>query len=109
MELRDLPSVDELARSSEDPLAVDAARSVLESARGEIRAGADTGDLAERLRAELAAARAPSLPRILNATGVLVHTNLGRAPLAESALRLVEEDGRRYSNPEFEIQGGRGG
>ena len=46
VELRDLPSVDELARASDDPLAVDAARAVLARAREEIRAGADPGDLA---------------------------------------------------------------
>ena len=82
MELRDLPSVDELARGLDDPLAVDAARAVLERAREEIRAGADPGDLGERLAVELRAVRAPSLRRVLNATGVIVHTNLGRAPLA---------------------------
>ena len=45
MELRDLPSVDELARPIGDPLAVDAAREVLARARMEIRAGRDPGDL----------------------------------------------------------------
>ena len=45
MRLRDLPSVDELARAVDDPLAVDAARRVLEEAREEIRAGFDPGDL----------------------------------------------------------------
>src|SRR5437016_11877975 len=83
VELRDLPSVDELARDAGDPLAVDAARVVIEQARQEIRTGADPGDLAARLRDELADARAPRLRRVLNATGVVVHTNLGRAPLAE--------------------------
>jgi len=48
MELRDLPSVDELVRDIDDPLAVDAARSVLARAREEIRMGADPGDLEER-------------------------------------------------------------
>jgi L-seryl-tRNA(Ser) seleniumtransferase len=82
VELRDLPSVDELARGVDDPLAVDAARAVIERAREEVRAGADPGDLAERLHAELRSAHAPSLRRVLNATGVVVHTNLGRAPHA---------------------------
>jgi hypothetical protein len=49
--LRDLPSVDELARAVGDPLAVDAARAVLARAREEITAGFDPGDLVERLRA----------------------------------------------------------
>src|SRR5205085_11528459 len=74
MELRDLPSVDELARDVDDPLAVEAARAVIDRAREEIHAGADPGDLRARLDVELAAARAPRLRRVLNATGVVVHT-----------------------------------
>jgi len=106
MELRDLPSVDELARGVDDPLAVDAARSVIDRAREEIRAGADPGDLAARLQDELLALRAPSLRRVLNATGVIAHTNLGRVPLAESALARVVETARRYSNLELDLRSG---
>ena len=103
VELRDLPSVDELARSSDDPLAIDAARGVIARAREEIRAGADPGDLRARLAAELAAARRPALRRVLNATGVIVHTNLGRAPLAPAALERALEAGRGYSNLEYDL------
>ena len=109
MELRDLPSVDELAREAGDPLAVDAARAVIDRARDEIRAGVDPGDLRARVRNELAEARRPRLQRVLNATGVVVHTNLGRAPLAEEALARVVEAGRGYSNLEFDLaEGARG-
>jgi L-seryl-tRNA(Ser) seleniumtransferase len=104
--LRDLPSVDELARVSDDPLAVDAARSVLSRAREEIRAGADPGDLGERLAAELGATRAARLRRALNATGVIIHTNLGRAPLADAALERVREVGGGYSNLEYDLTAG---
>jgi L-seryl-tRNA(Ser) seleniumtransferase len=106
VELRDLPSVDELAREAGDPLAVDAARAVIERAREEIRAGGDPGDLATRLRAELADVRQPRLRRVLNATGIVVHTNLGRAPLAEEALARVVEAGRGYSNLEYDLREG---
>jgi len=106
MRLRDLPSVDELARGIDDPLAVDAARAVLAQAREEIRAGADPGDLGERLHAELARARRPRLRRVLNATGVIVHTNLGRAPLPEAALDRVAETARGYSNLEYDLTAG---
>ena len=106
MRLRDLPSVDELAREADDPLAVDAARRVIDRAREEIRAGADPGDLAERLRTELADARRPRLRRVLNATGVVVHTNLGRAPLAEEALARVADAARGYSNLEYDLAEG---
>ncbi|HET7137602.1 MAG TPA: L-seryl-tRNA(Sec) selenium transferase [Gaiellaceae bacterium] len=109
MELRDLPSVDELARELDDPLAVDAARAVLARARGEIRAGVPPGDLAARLREEIAAVRRPLLRRVLNATGVLVHTNLGRAPLAAAALERVVDVAGGYSNLEFDVaEGARG-
>src|SRR5579864_3306588 len=109
MELRDLPSVDELARDADDPLAVDAARAVLARAREEIQAGIDPGDLVGRLRAELGAVRAPSLRRVINATGVIVHTNLGRAPLAAEALARVLEAARGYSNLELDLEDGERG
>jgi len=106
VKLRDLPSVDELAGSVDDPLAVEAARIVLARAREEIQAGAEPADLPARLRAELEDARRPSLRRVLNATGVIVHTNLGRAPLAEAALDRVREVGRGYSNLEYDLGAG---
>jgi L-seryl-tRNA(Ser) seleniumtransferase len=106
MELRDLPSVDELAREFSDPLAVDAARVVLARAREEIRAGTDPGDLTARLEDELAAVRRPMLRRVVNATGVLVHTNLGRAPLAAAALARAVDVGRGYSNLEYDLASG---
>jgi L-seryl-tRNA(Ser) seleniumtransferase len=106
MELRDLPSVDELARAVDDPLAVDAARAVIARARAEIRAGRDPGDLQPALLAALAAAHRPVLRRVLNATGVIVHTNLGRAPLAAAALERAVEVARGYSNLEFDLAEG---
>jgi L-seryl-tRNA(Ser) seleniumtransferase len=109
MRLRDLPSVDELARHSEDPLAVQAARKVVARAREQIQAGDDPGDLRAQFHTELGAARAPQLRRVINATGVIVHTNLGRAPLAEAALERVREISRGYSNLEYDVEaGGRG-
>ena len=87
-------------------MAVDAARVVLARAREEIRAGFEPGDLVALLELELAAARRPTLRRTLNATGVLVHTNLGRAPLPESALERVREVGRGYSNLEYDLSAG---
>jgi len=106
MQLRDLPSVDELARGVDDPLAVEAARAVLEHARAEIRGGADPGDLSARLREELASARRPRLRRVLNATGVIIHTNLGRAPLADEALARIADVARGYSNLEYDLTAG---
>jgi L-seryl-tRNA(Ser) seleniumtransferase len=79
---------------------------VLARARDEIRAGADPGDLTARLRDELAAVRRPMLRRVLNATGVIVHTNLGRAPLPAAAVERVLEVGRSYSNLEYDLASG---
>src|ERR671935_198747 len=62
MRLHDLPSVDELARSSDDPLAVDAARRVIDRAREEIRGGADPGDLRARLVDDLGSGALVPLP-----------------------------------------------
>jgi L-seryl-tRNA(Ser) seleniumtransferase len=106
VKLRDLPSVDELARVTDDPLAVEAARAVLARARDAIRQGEDPGDLAAQLGEELVRARGQRLRRVINATGVLIHTNLGRAPLAEEALLRVHQAARSYSNLEYDLGAG---
>jgi L-seryl-tRNA(Ser) seleniumtransferase len=66
---------------------------------------------AEQLVADAAAslARPPSLRPLINATGVIVHTNLGRAPLAEAALARVVEVARGYSTLEYDVEAGRRG
>ena len=112
--LRDLPSVDRLLadeRLTGEPhgIAAAAARVVLERAREEIRAGTDPGPLVEAVLEELAAARRPRLRRVLNATGVLVHTNLGRAPLADEAIARVIEVGGAYSTLEYDLERGERG
>ena len=108
MELRDLPSVDrlladEVLASAPRALAVEAARAALERAREAMAAGADPGDVAGSARAELERLQTPSLRRVLNATGVIVHTNLGRAPLPASAVRRLAELGGSYTNLELEL------
>jgi L-seryl-tRNA(Ser) seleniumtransferase len=115
VDLRDLPSVDELAaderlaRTAPRPLIVLAVRSALARAREEIRAGADPGDLVERVELELATTRNARLRRAINATGVIVHTNLGRAPLAREALERVTAVAGGYSNLEYDLgEGSRG-
>ncbi len=109
MELRDLPSVDELAKAADDPLAVDAARIVVARAREEIRAGLEPGDLQARLNEELLRSRRPTLRHVLNGTGVIVHTNLGRAPLPAAAIERALEVGGGYSNLEYDLaEGARG-
>ncbi len=108
--LRELPSVDRLAAAIVDETspatATSVARAVLAERRRELLAGAtDEVDLIDRLRARCA----PSLRRVLNATGVLIHTNLGRAPLSAAAVLALTETARGYSNLEFELDSGRRG
>ena len=114
MKLRDLPSVDELLRderlaSEPRELVLAAARTALEQARSEIKAGAHPGAIVDAVLVEIGRTRRPSLRRVLNATGVLIHTNLGRAPLAEGALARVAEVGAGYSNLEYDLERGERG
>src|SRR4051794_30203846 len=107
--LRSLPSVDTLAGRLDAPhrLAVAAARAVIDERRAELLAGAeDDADLDARARAWLERAQRPSLRRVLNATGVLLHTNLGRAPLAAAVREAVARAAEGYSNLELDLDGG---
>ena len=111
MELRDLPSVDrlladEVLAAAPHALAAAAARAALEWAREAIAAGADPGDVVVAARGELERLRTPSLRRVLNATGIIVHTNLGRAPLAPSAVDRLAELGGSYTNLELDLDAG---
>jgi len=96
--LRALPSVDRLATS--------VARAELADRRAEVLAGAsDDPDLVARARERLR----PSPRRVLNATGVVVHTNLGRAPLAPTARAAVAAAAEGYSNLELDLATGERG
>ena len=96
--LRRLPSVDRLA--------IAVARATLAERRTELMGGAeDEVDLVERANERLR----PSLRRVLNGTGVIVHTNLGRAPLAPIARAAVSRAARGYSNLELDLASGRRG
>jgi L-seryl-tRNA(Ser) seleniumtransferase len=100
--LRDLPSVDRLATA--------VARAELQARREELLDGGGeaeetTVDLVARARARLK----PHLRRVLNATGVVVHTNLGRAPLAVEAQAAVARIAAGYSNLELDLSSGERG
>jgi L-seryl-tRNA(Ser) seleniumtransferase len=123
---RKLPSVDEVLHrpdlatiiSNEGHAAVaDAARNVLASLRAEIAAGrldAAAVDLAlsgipDAVARQVRQSLRYSLRPVINATGVILHTNLGRAPLAASALEHVREASSGYSNLEFDTESGQRG
>ncbi|HZT38374.1 MAG TPA: L-seryl-tRNA(Sec) selenium transferase [Bryobacteraceae bacterium] len=106
--LRELPSVEEIASRLEGRyprrLVVSEARRVLTQLRASIRGGQPAGDSPEDLvAAELDRLSRPSLRQVINATGVVLHTNLGRAPLT----RFIPIAG--YSNLEYNLAEGRRG
>ncbi len=123
---RELPSVDELLRMPEvtalsdahgAPAAADAVRAVLARLRSEISSGhldaagirLAVDEIAGAIRNQLLRALSYSLRSVINATGVILHTNLGRAPLSESVLAHIQETAADYSNLEFDIEAGERG
>jgi L-seryl-tRNA(Ser) seleniumtransferase len=123
---RELPSVDEVLRmptisvltEAHGASAVtDAARSVMARLREEIASGLLDGPalriaidgLPEAVESQLRKSLSHSLRPVINATGVILHTNLGRAPLAQAAIDRVHETAGQYSNLEFNLDAGERG
>jgi L-seryl-tRNA(Ser) seleniumtransferase len=98
-----LAHVDE---GSSHEVVVVAARDVLAEARRIIGTGGEPGDLVQATARRLAAATELPLRRAINATGVIVHTNLGRAPLSRAALDAMAAVGTGYSNLEYDLEAG---
>jgi L-seryl-tRNA(Ser) seleniumtransferase len=110
--LRSLPAVHELAGALDAPhaLAVAAARRAIAEERAAMVAGVPaTVDLVPRARELLAEMQRGSLRRVLNATGVVLHTNLGRAPLPAAAREAVARAAEGYSNLELDLESGERG
>ncbi len=110
--LRALPAVHELAGALDGPhvLAVAAARAAIEEQRAAVLGGAEAArDLLPRARELLAEFERSSLRRVINATGVILHTNLGRAPLAAGARDAVTRAAEGYSNLELDLGTGERG
>jgi L-seryl-tRNA(Ser) seleniumtransferase len=118
--LRSLPSVDEVLRSPAGAewlarypraLVVDEIRGALAAGRQAIREGRANGaaGLVRRVSESLSRWEAPSLRAVINATGVILHTNLGRAPLAAPAIEAIAATAGRYSNLEYDLATGRRG
>lgn len=121
MSLRSLPSVDRLLGAEQlkaalstygRPLTLQAARQALDQARDEIRQGADPpdqGQLIERIESILSVWLAPTLHPVINATGVIIHTNLGRAPLSQESLAALQAVADGYSTLEYDLASGKRG
>lgn len=126
--LRELPSVDELLgrariarlmQKAGRSAVTDAVRAVLsdlraglknathETGTGPFAASAD--EIESRIVAEVESLLAPSLRRVINATGVILHTNLGRAPLSAAAIASIAATAGGYSNLEYDLAGGQRG
>jgi L-seryl-tRNA(Ser) seleniumtransferase len=112
--LRTLPAVHELAGALDapHPLAVAAARAAIDEHRAALLSGAvpiGEADLVPRARELLAELAQPSLRRVINATGVILNTNLGRAPRAAGAREAVARAAEGYSNLELDLESGERG
>jgi L-seryl-tRNA(Ser) seleniumtransferase len=120
-QLRLLPSIDELLQSAggqqlisqfSRPMTLRAVRASIALARADIRNGAACPspeallDTAERL---LEIEQRPHLQPVINATGVIINTNLGRAPLSEEALQAMQQVAGGYSNLEYDLETGERG
>lgn len=121
--LRDLPSVDQLlhtARATDlieaygRPLTLDALRLTLDEARARFKTKPEVGlassdmILAEA-ESRLAAWTAPTLLPVINATGVILHTNLGRAPLSNATIAAMKQAAESYSTLEYDLEKGQRG
>jgi L-seryl-tRNA(Ser) seleniumtransferase len=119
--LRSLPSVDQMLKRPEieawihaygRPLVLEALRAALDEARVSFRASKKVpspGNLLENAHSLILEWISPSLQPVINATGVILHTNLGRAPLSQAALQAIQDTSLGYSNLEFDLPSGKRG
>lgn len=120
--LRDLPSVEQLLQTARvaglttaygRPLTLDALRLSLDETRAAVRAGLDSIPNHDQLTARAASLLAewtrPTLQPVINATGVILHTNLGRAPLSRAAVEAMQSAALGYSNLEYDLSTGKRG
>ncbi|MFQ5381404.1 MAG: L-seryl-tRNA(Sec) selenium transferase, partial [Dehalococcoidia bacterium] len=112
-DLRALPSVHAVAQAlgpaGVSPLATHSIRELLSELREAVKAGSplpEHAEIAELARERLRKVRRGPLGRVINATGVVLQTNLGRAPLSQNALSAIEETATGYANLEYDVQAG---
>ena len=108
--LLSLPDVQHLVEQSSRAIVADAVRAAVDRARAEpaVRPG-DDGGWIQLIREQLAMLERASLRPVFNATGVVLHTNLGRAPLARAAIEAIARTAAGASNLEYDLElGARG-
>jgi len=115
---RELPSVSALLETAgvkslleHHPrrVVLDAVRTTVETARISGNVARTEEQWVDTIASAVAEANRPSLRRVINATGVVLHTNLGRAPLADSAIRAIEHVAEGFTNLEYDIETGQRG
>ena len=118
--LRQLPAIEKLLNTQElldlqadyaRPLVIEALRAVVADIRNEILSGNQTqlpehAEYAERTRQKIAAKTAPRMRPVVNATGTVTHTNLGRALLSDDACEAIQQAAQNYVNLEYDIETG---
>jgi L-seryl-tRNA(Ser) seleniumtransferase len=112
---RHIPSVSELlekySKKHPQAMAKRAIREVLQKLRQEIKEGRrkDLGDLHKLIESRIRELSSTNLKRVINATGVVINTNLGRSPLSERVAQFIKEIATNYSNLEYDLQEGKRG
>src|SRR5262245_31012175 len=103
--LVDSPLVQQLCGAAPRGVVAAAARAVVERARQQVHLAPSTdSDWATAVADEVKRRERPSLQRVFNATGVVLHTNLGRAPLPDAALEAISRTAAGASNLEYDLE-----
>ncbi len=111
-ELLDSPPLQRLVRRVNRNVVVSGVRDFLDNLRGEVQSATreihvpDATELAERIAEWILQEETPALRTVINATGVLLHTGLGRAPLAQEALEAIRDVGGGYASLEVDLESG---
>jgi L-seryl-tRNA(Ser) seleniumtransferase len=117
--LRDLPSVERLLQHAAHlinsygrPLTLDSLRSILDETRARFKSDPETAlpsidNILAQAESHLTLWTTPTLLPVINATGVILHTNLGRAPLSNATIKAMNDVASNYSNLEYDLSNGR--
>lgn len=114
-QLLDSPPLKKLIQNVNHNVVADGVRSFLDNLRQQMSSAAEkfelptSSELAEKIASWLQQERRPALRPVINGTGILLHTGLGRAPLAETAIQAIERVARGYSSLELDLASGERG